>query len=134
MLYVIYWMIALGYLFIGLSILTATGLVSTARHMMMIGGLGGAAFVVMNIAGRIHTGLPLERRLWLPIAMGLLILSALLRFLAYQPGFYFNGLFTTSILVWVLSFSLLLVYLAPLWLRPRPDDQEGCAGPVNSAE
>lgn len=128
MLYVIYWMIALGYLFIGISILTATGIVSTARHLMLIGGFGGAVFVVINIAGRIHSGLSLERRLWLPLAMGLLIFSALLRFLAYQPGFHFMFFFTAAIFSWVLSLILPMIFLAPVWLKPRSDGQEGCAG------
>jgi len=129
MLYVIYWLIKLGYLAMGLTILTGMGHISAGRHLLLMGGLGGAAFIVMNIAGRIHVGLELERRHWLPLAMGLLVLATLLRAAAMQPSMPYLATITAAILAWLAAFGLLLTFLAPLWLKPRPDDQQGCAGP-----
>ncbi|MFW5452242.1 NnrS family protein [Thioalkalivibrio sulfidiphilus] len=129
MLYVVYWLIALGYLVLGLSILTDTVLVGAGRHLLMIGGLGGAAFMVMNIAGRIHVGLALERRPWLPLAMGALMGAALVRAGAAYPGSAAGILLLLAMTGWLLAFALLLIRLAPLWLRPRGDGGAGCAGP-----
>ncbi|MFP4273243.1 MAG: NnrS family protein [Halothiobacillaceae bacterium] len=129
MLYSIYWAIALGYLVIGASVLAELGHIAAGRHLLLMGGLGGAAFMVMNIAGRIHVGLELERRRWLPTAMGLLVAAALLRALASLPGMPYEGVMAAAILAWLAAFLLLAVYLLPLWLKPRADDREGCAGP-----
>ncbi|MFP4295515.1 MAG: NnrS family protein [Halothiobacillaceae bacterium] len=130
--YVLHWMLALGYLFLGLSILGETGHASAARHLLLIGALAGAALLVMSIAGRIHAGLPLETGRWLPLAVGLLLVSALARAATGVAGLPGSWLLALAAIAWIVVFVAALVWLVPIWLRARPDDAPGCAGPPDS--
>src|SRR5690606_1892951 len=79
MLYATYWLIALGYAALGAAWLVAPITASVGRHLLMTGAMGLSIFAIMNIAGRIHAGLWLDRRRWLPLAALALVAAALLR-------------------------------------------------------
>lgn len=130
MLYVVYWLMALGYAVIGVAILADAGAAATSagRHLLMVGAIGLAVFAVMNIAGRIHAGLALDTRIWVPAAAVLLVAAALLRGALAWPGASVPTLLAAATLCWVVAFALYFAHLWPLLTRPRSDGQTGCAG------
>jgi len=134
MLYVGYWLMALGYAGLGLSMLGAPWLPSGARHLLMVGAMGLVIFIVMNIVTRIHSGLWLERRVWLPLAALLLVLAAGIRALSGVWRFLTWG---TSLqllagLLWIAAFALYLTFNTLILIRARSDGQDGCAEPLRS--
>ncbi|WP_313524991.1 NnrS family protein [Stutzerimonas kunmingensis] len=131
MLYSVYWLMALGYGALGVSLLT-DGLASSAgRHLLTLGAMGVSILAVLCIAGRTHSGYALDQRRWVPIATCLLVLAALLRAGAGLPGAPVPQLNMLAGLGWLTVFGLALCYLAPIWLRPRPDGGTGCEEPMD---
>lgn len=130
MLYLSYVLVALGHGAIGLSMLGAPWLPSAGRHLLLVGAMGLAILVTMNIAGRIHAGLWLDRRVWVPAAAALLIAATLLRALMGWPGLsaWWFTLLTASALGWSCAFALHLYFNIRTLLGPRRDGQHGCAG------
>src|SRR5690625_7835822 len=70
---------AAGYGALGLSYLGVSLLPAAARHILLIGTLGFFILTVMSIVGRIHSGLYLDYRRWLPLTICTLIFVVLLR-------------------------------------------------------
>jgi len=134
MLYGVYWLMALGYGLMGLSLLAGWPLLSAGRHVLLAGALGLAIFVVMVVAGRIHSGHWLDRRPWVPLAAGLIVAATLLRVLAAMPALAPQAtlLMAASALVWMAAFGLFLAFLWRVLVGPRPDDAGGCAEPVRT--
>jgi len=131
MLYSVYWLMALGYGALGVSLL-ADGFASSAgRHLLTLGAMGVSILAVLCIAGRTHSGYALDQRRWVPIATCLLVLAALLRASAGLPGAPVPLLNMLAGLGWLTVFGLALRYLAPIWLRPRPDGGTGCEEPMD---
>ncbi len=131
MLYSVYWLMALGYGALGVSLL-ADGFASSAgRHLLTLGAMGVSILAVLCIAGRTHSGYALDQRRWVPIATCLLVLAALLRASAGLPGAPVPQLNMLAGLGWLTVFGLALCYLAPIWLRPRPDGGTGCEEPMD---
>ncbi|WP_278378266.1 NnrS family protein [Stutzerimonas kunmingensis] len=131
MLYSVYWLTALGYGALGVSLL-ADGFASSAgRHLLTLGAMGVSILAVLCIAGRTHSGYALDQRRWVPIATCLLVLAALLRASAGLPGAPVPLLNMLAGLGWLTVFGLALCYLAPIWLRPRPDGGTGCEEPMD---
>jgi len=132
MLYSVYWLMALGYGALGVSLL-ADGFASSAgRHLLTLGAMGVSILAVLCIAGRTHSGYALDQRRWVPIAACLLVLAALLRALAGLPGTPVPLLNTLAGLGWLTAFALTMGYLAPIWLKGRPDGGQGCDEPVGA--
>lgn len=136
MLYATYWLIALGYAALGAAWLGAPITASAGRHLLMTGAMALSIFAIMNIAGRIHAGLWLDRRRWLPLAALALVAAALLRTAAgyerWMPS-YLLGITAAGVL-WMAAFATYLWYAAPVLLGPRADGQDGCAGPLPDEE
>jgi uncharacterized protein involved in response to NO len=131
MLYSVYWLMALGYGALGVSLL-ADGFASSAgRHLLTLGAMGVSILAVLCIAGRTHSGYALDQRRWVPIATCLLVLAALLRASAGLPGAPVPLLNMLAGLGWLTVFGLALRYMAPIWLRPRPDGGTGCEEPMD---
>ncbi|QLF92535.1 NnrS family protein [Pseudomonas sp. ABC1] len=131
MMYASYWLIGLGYAAMGLAWLTGGFSPSAGRHLLTSGAMALSIFAVMNIAGRIHNGNWLDRRLWLPACAIVLCMAALLRLLASLPswGTVAPTLLSLSGLLWAACFA---VYCGYNWIRlssPREDGQDGCATP-----
>lgn len=129
MLYSVYWLMALGYGALGVSLLVDGYASSAGRHLLTVGAMGVSILAVLCIAGRTHSGYALDQRPWVPIATGLLVLAALLRASAGLPGAPVPLLNMLAGLGWLTAFALALRYLAPIWLRPRPDGGAGCDEP-----
>lgn len=125
MLYLVYWLMAAGYLLLGLALLGVPLSPSAGRHLLMAGGMGLSIFVVMNIAGRIHAGVPLERGLRVPLAAGLIVGAALLR-----AGYGFAPLLLLGAAggLWIAAFAWQFAAAWPVLSRPRGDGQSACAG------
>ena len=132
LLYTVYWLMALGYLLLGLHGLGIALPASSGRHLLTIGGIGLSILAVLCIAGRTHSGHALDERPWVPLAAGLLVLSALLRALAGWPGMPLAALQLLSGLAWLAAFGLALAYLGPVFLGPRPDAGQGCEEPLDA--
>jgi uncharacterized protein involved in response to NO len=125
MLYLVYWLIAAGYLLLGLALLGVPLSPSAGRHLLMAGGMGLSIFVVMNIAGRIHAGVPLERGLRVPLGAGLIVCAALLRAGYSIAPFLLLG---AAGALWIAVFAWQFAAAWPVLSRPRGDGQSGCAG------
>jgi len=133
MMYAFYWMVALGYALMGAAWLGASLTASAGRHVLMVGALGLSIFTIMSMVGRIHAGLWLDRRPWIPLSAAGLILAALLRAGAGFGVTWMPGLLWIAGLLWIMCFA---VYLAMTWTTltgPRTDGQDGCVEPLGQA-
>jgi len=135
MLYAVYWMMALGYGAMGISLLGGSLSVSAGRHLLMAGAMSLAILTVMCIAGRNHSGHQSERRIWVPVAATGLLVAALLRAFSGSTmgGAASATLLTASGVIWAACFALYLAYSWRILAGPRPDNADGCAGPVEAA-
>ncbi|MCQ4264675.1 NnrS family protein [Stutzerimonas stutzeri] len=132
MLYSVYWLMALGYGALGVSLLAEGYASSAGRHLLTLGAMGVSILAVLCIAGRTHSGYALDQRRWVPIAACLLVFAALLRALAGLPGTPVPLLNMLAGLGWLTAFALTMGYLAPIWLKGRPDGGQGCDEPVGA--
>lgn len=132
LLYLGYWLLALGYALLGAAYLGAPLLPSAGRHLLLAGSMSLVIFCIMCIVARIHSGLWLDRRPWLPQTATLLALSAILR---ASAGFYpllgwYNQLLWLSGLLWLAAFFIYGCKFFPILLRARADNRAGCAEPA----
>ncbi|MDP1606070.1 MAG: NnrS family protein [Rhodocyclaceae bacterium] len=131
MLYSVYWLMALGYALIGLSLLGAGFAPSAGRHLLLVGALGLAVLAVMLVAGRTHSGRELDQRPWVLAAAGLVVAAALLRLLAGMSLVDVPAprLWMLAALAWIGAFTLYAAYSWRLLTGPRPDAGSACEGP-----
>lgn len=126
--YAIYAMIALGYLVLGLGWLGAPWSSSAGRHLLTVGGMGLAILLVLNVAGRIHSGRDLDDRPWRLLAVALILLAVAARVLAATPWI---GSHTTAAL-WLAALgwsAAWLLFVAHAWRHmagPRLDGGVAC--------
>lgn len=132
MLYAVYWLMAIGYGMIGISLLGGSVPLSAGRHVLMAGAMSLAILVVLCITSRHHAGHPLDRRRWVPAAALLVVAAGLTRAASGIPQF--GSVAATVLLLsgalWVGAFALYLAYSWRVLAGPRPDNAGGCAGPV----
>lgn len=127
-LYMVYWLIALGYLLIGLSLLADWPLISGGRHLLTIGAIGLSVLLVMTVAGQVHTGRQLTYPRWLTLAVSALLIATLVRALLLLPAFsgHFSSLILLSGAGWVLAYLLYAVFFWPILTQPAADGRSGC--------
>lgn len=132
MLYGTYWLMALGYGLLGASYLGAPVLPSAGRHLLTAGTMTLSIFTIMSIVSRIHSGLWLDRRLWVPSAALLFVAAALVRAYAsfYSAAPLFSQLLLVAGLLWIGGFVLYAMYLFKILSTARSDGQSGCAEPL----
>jgi len=132
MLYASYWLIALGYAAMGAAWLGAPMAVSAGRHVLTAGAMGLAIFTIMSLAGRIHAGHWLDRRVWLPLAALGLVAAVLLRAAAglTAAAAWSPSLLWVSGTLWAGVFAVYLWHAWPVLTGPRSDGQDGCAEPL----
>ncbi len=132
MLYGSYWLMALGYGALGAAYMGAPILPSAARHLLLAGSMGLVIFTIMCIVSRIHSGLWLDRRRWLPLAALLLAGAGAVRALAGVFALlpWYNSLLFVSGLLWISAFGLFALHFFPILCCPRTDGQPGCAEPL----
>lgn len=128
MLFGVYVLMAAGYGLIGCALVFDMDGFSAGRHLLTVGAMGLAIFCVLNIAGRIHCGHPMDERPWIPISAALLALAAWLRAANILP----EASAHTLLLYQLAAFALVLPYAIWLWqmwpllTRPRTDGLAGC--------
>lgn len=132
MLYCGYMLMALGYGALGLSYLGIPLIPAAARHLLLVGVLGVFVLTVISIVGRIHSGLNLDNRLWLLVAILGLIAVGLLR--SSAGLFYLLPLWwpinLTAAVFWCLIIFIYSWHFLPIFFAHRKDGQHGCAGPI----
>lgn len=128
MLYACYVFMAAGYGLIGWLLLSGHGSTSPGIHLLSTGALGLSVYTVIAIAGYTHSGLDKDGRRWVPIGAFLLGIAALAR--AFSPWWPDSPLLQGAGLLWCVAFGLQAVRMLPVFLRPRADGAEGCAGVV----
>lgn len=132
MLYGSYWLMALGYALLGAAYLGAPLLPSAGRHLLTVGAMSLSIFTIMSIVSRIHSGLWLDRRVWIPAAALLFVAAAALRAYTgfYSAALFFNPLIMGAGLLWIGGFALYAIYLFKILTSARTDGQPGCAEPL----
>jgi uncharacterized protein involved in response to NO len=126
LLYAVYWLMALGYAAIGVALMTGTFGTSVGRHLLGAGAMGVSIFAVLCIAGRIHSGHPLDPRAWVPAGGALLVVSALARASSGLPGAPSTPLMFAGALAWIVAWALYLAHMAPILAGARTDGGSGC--------
>ncbi|HKM15025.1 MAG TPA: NnrS family protein [Marinospirillum sp.] len=132
--YAVYWFMAIGYILLGLQHLGMPIPASSGWHLLSIGGMSLSVFSVLCISGRTHSGHQLDERNWVNFVTLLIIIAALSRALAGWVNLPLNLLYLVSGSAWLLAFSMTLYYLAPVFIKPRPDGGKGCEEPLPMAE
>ena len=132
MMYACYWLIAIGYTLMGAAWLGAPLQTSAGRHLLMAGAMSLSIFTIMAMVGRIHAGLWLDRRPWLPVTAVVLVLAALLR---ASAGMSFalswaQWLLIVSGLLWAGCFAVYLLMTWPVLAKARADGLSGCEEPL----
>ncbi len=132
MLYGSYWLMALGYALLGAAYLGAALLPSAGRHLLTAGAMTLSIFTIMCIVSRIHSGLWLDRRLWIPSAAIVFVSAACVRAYAsfYSAGGLFSQLLLWAGLLWMAGFALYAWHLFGVLSSQRLDGQAGCAEPL----
>ena len=132
MLYGSYWLMALGYALLGAAYLGAALLPSAGRHLLTAGAMTLSIFTIMCIVSRIHSGLWLDRRLWIPCAAIVFVSAACVRASAsfYSAGGLFSQLLLWAGLLWIAGFALYAWHLFGVLSSQRFDGQAGCAEPL----
>lgn len=124
LLYAVYAFMAAGYALIGFAILSGRVSTGAGTHLLTVGAIGLAIYMVMVIAGYTHSGLDKRDHAW-PMAGALLImLSALCRAWTYVAGN--AGWMHAAALLWCAAFALLAWHLLPVWWSARADGKVGC--------
>ncbi|MBN8284678.1 NnrS family protein [Zoogloea sp.] len=126
--YLVYWCMGLGYALIGVGLLGGQPWGSAGRHLLLAGALGLASYIVMVVAGRMHSGWGLDPRPWVPAAALLILLAALARSLAGLPAgsAHHPRLILIAGSLWLLAWGLYLARSFPVLALPRPDGRQGC--------
>jgi uncharacterized protein involved in response to NO len=126
LLYAVYWLLALGYLLLGLAHLGAPLAPSAGTHLLAIGAMGLSILAVLCIAGRTHAGYPLDERPWVGVAAGSIALAAMLRAAAGLPDTPASALQLLAALAWIVAFALVVWCLGVLFVAARVDGGGGC--------
>ena len=126
LLYAVYWLLALGYLLLGLSHLGAPLAPSAGTHLLAIGAMGLSILAVLCIAGRTHAGYPLDERPWVGVAAASIAIAAVLRAASGLPDVPVPALQLLAALAWILAFALAAWRLGVLFVVARVDGGAGC--------
>lgn len=126
MLYAVYVFMAAGYALMGVALLGGAFSVNAGVHLLTVGAMGLNIYLVICIAGYTHSGLDKDGRPWVPVGAAMLGAAAILRAAAYALAA--NVAMAAAALLWCGAFVLLSWQLLPVFLRPRADGAEGCAG------
>lgn len=128
-LYLVYWCMSLGYGVMAAAWLSGIPMLSAGRHLLMMGAIGLSILSVLSIAGRSHVGLSLDPRIWMPLACGLLLVSALMRaawpWLAGSPW-----VLNTVIASWSFAWLVYLITFSRILIGPRADGRLDASGPA----
>jgi len=125
-LFFIFVMLALGYVFIGWSILANGSVgISSFRHFITAGGLGLAYLMVMITIGWIHTGRHLTSNIYTHLMVLFMVLATFMRALIPFYAEYSSQLYMFSALIWTIPFVLFIKVFFSFLLSPRADGIKG---------
>ncbi|WP_418641305.1 NnrS family protein [Sulfurimonas sp. ST-27] len=125
-LFLIFLMLALGYAFMGWSILFNDGVgISSFRHFITAGGLGLAYLMVMITIGWIHTGRHLTSNIYTHLMVFFIIIATLMRSLIPFYEADAMQLYLWSALLWSVPFMLYIKVFFGFLLNPRADGIKG---------
>ena len=127
MLYVVYVCMAAGYGAVGAALLTGAFSANAGVHLLTVGAFGLNIYLVICIAGYTHAGRDKNGRAWVLWGAAALMAAAMLRAGAYA-GLAASTLMAVAAGLWCLGFVLQSIHMLPVFLRPRADGREGCAG------
>lgn len=127
-LYSVYWLMALGYGLLGVSILGDWPMNSAARHLLTTGAIGFSIFLIMVFAGQVHSGRELEFKPWILMGMVTLLAATVFRVLMSAPFF---AQFSMNFLLfsggfWIVAFGLYFFKFWTILLGPSADGRKGC--------
>jgi len=109
-------------------VLALMGLMRTelAVHALTIGGMGTMMLAMMARVSLGHTGRPIRTLPGIGVALGLMIIAALVRspLLALFPQLT-HWTYTLSIIAWCLAYSIFLVHYTWPLMQARVDGQDG---------
>jgi uncharacterized protein involved in response to NO len=127
-LYSIYWLVALGYLLMGVSILSDWPMISAARHFLTTGAISLAVFLIMVFAGQVHSGRKLEFNRCILLGIIALVLATIFRVSMSVPYFFeYSAVFlTASASLWVVAFMLYVICFWKPLTEPAVDGRTGC--------
>jgi len=124
LLYAVYAFMAAGYALIGLAILSDRISTGAGTHLLTVGAIGLAIYLVMVIAGYTHSGLDKREHVWPIFGSLLIMLAALCRAWTYLTG---NATWMyAAALLWCAAFALLAWHMLPVWWSARADGKVGC--------
>lgn len=97
-----------------------------AVHALTIGGMGTMMLAMMARVSLGHTGRPIRTLPGIGVALGLMLIAALVRspVLAVFPQIT-HGTYTLSIIAWCLAYVIFLAHYTLPLMTPRVDGQEG---------
>ncbi|ATE62704.1 NnrS family protein [Thauera sinica] len=129
LLYMVYWLMALGYGLLGLAQLGAPVAAGAGLHVLTVGAMGLSILAVLCIAGRTHAGLPLDGRPWVMLAAAAIGVAAAVRAAAGMTGLPAGWplpLLAAGGTAWALAWGLAAARLAGVFVRARSDGGSGC--------
>lgn len=124
LLYAVYACMAAGYALTGIAILSGRIALGAGTHLLTVGAIGLAIYLVLVIAGHAHSGLSKEGRPWVTGGVLCLLLAVAARTAAYLLGgtAWLHG----AALLWCAAFGLMAWRMLPIWWSPRTDGKAGC--------
>lgn len=131
LLYAVYALMALGYALLAAAGLGAALTPSAGRHVLAAGAMSLAILVVMCIAGRAHSGRPLDTRAWVPLTAAAGVAAAAAKAVAMHAsaGAWSMSLHVAAALLFAAAFGTYLVFSARALIGPRPRGKHGCDEP-----
>ena len=127
-LYLVYWLLAVGYAVTGLQLLFGVWVGLSAAHLLTAGAMGLAMLAALTIAGQRHTGrFELSTHPVILLPFGLVIAGALLRTATlWLPGEWRMIIgYGLSSLLWSSAFALYLWRFGKWLTAPRIDGRPG---------
>jgi uncharacterized protein involved in response to NO len=118
--------LAFGFILLGLSYLFPEIPTNHSWHLLTIGGIGGIILAMISRVSLGHTGRALQAPKLMSLAFSALVIASILRsfgpWLMPEKTLLFIDI---SGLLWIVSFTLFVIFYGPMLLRPRADGRPG---------
>ena len=118
--------LAFGLILLGLSYLFPEIPTNHSWHLLTIGGIGGIILAMISRVSLGHTGRALQAPKLMSLAFSALVIASILRsfgpWLMPEKTLLFIDI---SGLLWIVSFTLFVIFYGPMLLKPRVDGRPG---------
>ena len=118
--------LAFGLILLGLSYLTPKIPSNHIWHLLTIGGIGGVILAMISRVSLGHTGRPLQAPKLMSLAFLTIVLASILR--SFGPWLMPTKtllFIDISASLWIVSFTLFIVFYGPMLLKARTDGRPG---------